>query len=140
MIYTSYFGKVRKLPKDIEIIAICGKSPAYYHGLEYKKLAPKYDFFKIWKETHDNEYYIRCFHEQVLKDKDPYTTVKELISLLPETKQEEIKKENVPIWESKTNHIALLCYERPEDFCHRHLVADWVIQSGIKVEEYKETH
>lgn len=36
MIYTSYFGKVRKLPKDIEIIAICGKSPAYYHGLEYK--------------------------------------------------------------------------------------------------------
>lgn len=50
MIYTSYFGKVRKLPKDIEIIAICGKSPAYYHGLEYKNQHPNMIFSRFGRK------------------------------------------------------------------------------------------
>ena len=50
MIYTTYFAKLKSLPKDIIPISICGKAPAGYKGLEYKKLAPKYDFFKKWKK------------------------------------------------------------------------------------------
>ena len=38
MIYTSYFGKLKSLPKNIIPIAICAKSPNFYNGLEYKKL------------------------------------------------------------------------------------------------------
>ena len=30
----------------------------------------------------------------------------------------------------------LLCYESPEKFCHRHLVAEWLTNSGIKVKEF----
>lgn len=45
MIYTSYFAKLRKIPSNIISIAICAKSPDWYKGLKYKKLAPKYDFF-----------------------------------------------------------------------------------------------
>jgi len=29
----------------------------------------------------------------------------------------------------------LLCYEVPGQFCHRHLVADWLREHGIRVEE-----
>ena len=36
MIYTSYFAKVKDLPKSIVPIAICGKSPDWWDGLEYK--------------------------------------------------------------------------------------------------------
>jgi len=25
-----------------------------------------------------------------------------------------------------TDRIILLCYEKPADFCHRHIVADWL--------------
>ena len=42
MLYTSYFAKLKKLPKHIIPISICGKAPAWYTGLQYKKLAPKY--------------------------------------------------------------------------------------------------
>ena len=35
-----------------------------------------------------------------------------------------------------TDKIILLCYESPEKFCHRHLVAEWLTDNlGIKVEE-----
>lgn len=36
-----------------------------------------------------------------------------------------------------TDKIILLCYESPEKFCHRHLVAKWLTDSlGQKVEEF----
>lgn len=75
MIYTTYFAKLKSLPKDIIPISICGKAPTGYKGLEYKKLAPKYDFFKKWKETGDNDYYIKCFLAQVLADQNPNEVV-----------------------------------------------------------------
>lgn len=44
MIYTSYFAQLRNLPENIIPVSICGKAPNWYHGYQYKKLAPKYDF------------------------------------------------------------------------------------------------
>ena len=36
MIYTSYFGAIRNLPKNIIPISICGKAPDNWKGLQYK--------------------------------------------------------------------------------------------------------
>lgn len=118
MIYTSYFAKLKSLPKNIIPISICGKAPDWYKGLQYKRLAPKYDFFMKWKETHDNDYYIKCFNEQVLNKLDAHEVVTNLQSLGGE------------------HDICLICYEKPGDFCHRHLVADWLNENGLECEEY----
>ena len=120
-IYTSYFAKLKSLPENIIPISICGKAPDWYKGLQYKKLAPKYDFFMKWKENHDNDYYVKCFNEQVLSQLDPLKTVYELLITTSGAKKD----------------VCLLCYEKPSDFCHRHLVADWLNKNGIKCEEYK---
>ena len=32
----------------------------------------------------------------------------------------------------------LLCWEKPGEFCHRIVVADWLIEAGIEVKEYEE--
>ena len=38
--------------------------------------------------------------------------------------------------EEQTDKVVLLCYESPEKFCHRHIVAKWLNESlGIKVSE-----
>ena len=118
MIYTTYFAKLKKLPEDIVPISICGKAPNSYSGLQYKKLAPKYDFFMKWKETHDNDYYIHCFDSQVLSALDPAQVVGDLVAM------------------AAGHDIALVCYEKPTDFCHRHLVADWLNKNGYKVQEW----
>lgn len=120
MIYTTYFAQLKKLPKDIIPISICGKAPKWYTGLQYKKLAPKYDFFMKWKKNHDNEYYTECFKEQVLDKLDPMRIYCELCSL------------------AHNDKIALVCYEKPEDFCHRHLVAHWLEERGFDIKEWNK--
>lgn len=121
-IYTSYFAKVRKLPADIIPIAICGGIPPYWSGKWYKKIVPKPKFFTEWKQTHDNDFYIRNFNAEVLADKDPDQVVAELKSCADGAEK-----------------IALICYEKPGDFCHRHLVADWLNATGkYDVKEWEE--
>ena len=139
MIYTSYFAKLKSLPENIIPISICGKAPDWYKGLQYKKLAPKYDFFMEWRKNHDNDYYIKCFNEQVL-DKLDYSHVyddlcdlsEEFVNALPE---DDIRKRHQEL--NFPYAIALICYEKPTDFCHRHLVADWFNKNGVQCEEWR---
>ena len=134
MLYTSYFAKLNSLPDNITPISICGKAPDWYRGLQYKKLAPKYDFFMEWKRNHDNNYYIKCFNEQVLSSLSFIKTVNELQIMLPNDIKE---KMTASFLDDENYHIALICYEKPSDFCHRHLVADWFKKNGFKCEEWR---
>ena len=118
LIYTTYFAKLKYLPSNVTPIAICGKTPDFYQGLCYKKLAPKWSFFTKWKETRDNNYYISEFNRLVLEPLDVNTVVNDLVSM------------------STTEHIALVCYEKPQDFCHRHLIAKWLNENGYDCDEF----
>jgi uncharacterized protein YeaO (DUF488 family) len=118
MVYTSYFAIMKKLPPEIVPISICAKAPDWYTGKQYKKLAPKHGFFAEWKKNHDNQYYIEHFNREVLDLLDPKKVLKELNAI------------------AEGKPFALVCYEKPEDFCHRHLVADWLTKNGIEAKEY----
>lgn len=118
MIYTSYFGYMRHLPKNIVTIAICGKSPDFYNGLEYKKLAPSWDIFKQWKETGNNDLYTKRFKEERLKPLITKNVIDDLMKM------------------SNNQDIALLCYEKPIDFCHRHIIAEWLNENGFQCKEF----
>ena len=117
-IYTSYFANIRNLPKGVVPIAICLKSPDWYNGLEYKKLAPKYGFFMAWKKNHNNAYYSVHFQHEVLDTLDVNEVVKDLAKL------------------SSGKDVALICFEKITDFCHRHQVSDWFRHNGIDCKEY----
>ena len=123
MIYTTYFTNLRNLPKHIVPISICGKPPNGWDGLQYKKLAPKYDFFMKWKKNHDNDYYIAQFNKKVLGHITPTEVVMELHHLCDKSIYSYVD-------------IALVCYEKPGDFCHRHLVAEWLKNGGFNCEEW----
>lgn len=117
-IYTSYFAKMKKIPENIVKISICGKAPEWYDGIQYKKLAPKYKFFMEWKENKDNNFYIEHFNSEVLDTLNAQDVFNKLEEL------------------SQGRDCVLLCYEKPGDFCHRHLVADWLSEKlNIEVVE-----
>lgn len=124
MIYTSYFAQLKNLPDNIVPVSICGKAPNWYTGLQYKKLAPKYDFFQEWKKNHDNDYYVKCYKEQILDKLDILTVMRNLIDLL------------LSDGSASGCTIALICYEKPNDFCHRHLVADWFNENRFLTKEW----
>lgn len=119
-IYTSYFANLKKLPKDIVPISICGRAPDWYTGIQYKVLAPKFGFFQQWKLGHDTQYYKDHFYSEVLDKLNVGEVIKSLFNM------------------SEGKDVALTCYEKPTDFCHRHLVAEWLNDNGYDCEEFNE--
>ena len=135
MVYTTYFAQLHNLPQNIIPVSICGKVPSWYDGIQYKKLAPKYWFFQEWKRTKDNDFYIERFNAEVLEQLNALQVVTELQGMLPD----EIKIQmRAPFYASSDWHIALVCYEKPTDFCHRHLVAKWLCENGFECHEWME--
>ncbi len=135
MIYTSYFGKLRKLPKNVIPVAICADIPEWYTGRRYIRLAPDYDMLWQWKCDHNNDNYAECFNNVVLGKLDVVRTVHELHMFLPEEAKIQMQR---PVWDCPDWHIALICYEKPSDFCHRHFVSNWLRNAGFKCEEWEE--
>lgn len=122
MIYTTYFAKLKKLPSDVLPVAICAKPPTGYTGPVYRALAPKYDFFKKWQITKDNEEFVENYIGQVLRQLNPVKVVTDLYYQVGKA--------------PCSCDIALVCYEKSTDFCHRHLVATWLQSNGYQCEEF----
>lgn len=138
MIYTTYFDNVKNLDKNIIPIAICGKCPDNWKGLKFPKLAPKKKFWEIWKKSKDNNYYVEHYEKEVLSEfESPFEAIEQLYNLLSEEQKEYLKITNCPPWSNDKIHIALVCYEKPGEFCHRNLVAKW-INSYFNMEIVKE--
>lgn len=136
MIYTTYFANLKNLDHETSCsIAICGKSPDGYKGLEYKKLAPKWWFFKQWKENHDNDFYIENFNKEVLSVTSPQKVMTDIRNIIAFVYGVDMVDYSERWWENVPYDIYLVCYEKPNDFCHRHLVADWFTANGIEVKE-----
>ena len=124
MIYTTYFAKLKKLPENIIPIAICAKPPNGYRGAIYRVLAPKYDFFAKYKINGDIEEFTENYIGQVLNQLNPVKVVTELyyqLDLAP-----------------NTCDIALVCFEKSTDFCHRHLVAKWLRKADYECKEWED--
>ena len=123
--YTGYFAKLKNYEeKGLIPISICGKAPDWYNGLQYKVLAPKWGFFNEWKNglhKGNNDYYIEHFQKEVLDTLDYNSVLNQLA-----------RRSN-----GKLDSVILLCYEKPGDFCHRHLVADWLTNNGTECKEYE---
>ena len=133
MIYTSNFSTwvLHKLPKGARAISIAGRAPDWYTGEQYKILAPKYWFYKKYKEDGDSNYYTLMYNTEVLGG----LNAREVIQILCNLVGYGWYYHN--IHRDKDRHIVLLCYEKPDDFCHRHLVAEWLTESGFECKEYR---
>lgn len=116
-IWTTYFAAIKKLPLDrILPISICGKPIEGWEYPQYKKLAPSWSIYKEYKDSLDQERYICRFHEEILGSLSREEVLKDLEEL------------------SQGKDVALVCYEKPGDFCHRHIVAEWL---GNNIREYQ---
>ena len=47
-----------------------------------------------------------------------------------------IEMTNCVPWKNRFVNIALICYEKPSDFCHGHLVSDWLKENGFNFEDF----
>ena len=118
-ILTSYFANVKNLPKDILPIAICGKSISGWSYPEYKSLAPSWSIYNEYKNLGGTkERYTERYIRERLGKLDPSSVIDDFKNL---------SKDYLG--------VALICYEKPGEFCHRHLVSEWLKFNGYEVNE-----
>ena len=119
-IYTSYFGNLKKLKENnIVPIGICCYPPKDFHGSNLIAIAPTPDILNNCRSNHQ-EFRKRYKNEVLYLFKDPSIFVDRIKFI------------------SNGNDCALCCFEKPDEFCHRHLVAYWLEECmGIAVDEVK---
>lgn len=117
-LYTTYFSKIKKLPRDVVPVSIARFPPKGVKILEYKTLAPSTELLMSYKQTGDWAAYVNTYNQTVLAKLDPYETVENLKAL------------------TNSANIALVCFEKDFTHCHRTLVAEWMKAHGFDVQEY----
>ena len=122
-IYTSYFAKLNQIEEKFPNILPIGIAGKLINGFKYqhfKQLAPSWS---IWKEWHDSTYeykdyrYQLRFFNEVLSKIDKFNLMLEF--------QDMINNYNKAL-DRKYDSVVMLCYEKPQDFCHRHIVSEWL--------------
>ncbi len=119
-IYTSYFANSKKLNgAGIMMIGIALYPPRWFYGPTVRDVSPSHS---ILKQTSSQEEYVARFKKEVLSYRNAKAFVEKLQVM------------------SKGKDVALCCFEKPGEFCHRHLVAEWLNSNlGIDVKEYGES-
>ena len=116
MIYTSYFA-AKKYNKE-QGISI-SRWNKFWQGGSYPELFPSQTLLTWWKSLPEEaqkcqdyqQMYFNYYKYETLDKLDPHKVAAEL--------------------EGKV----LLCYEKSEDFCHRHIVAAWLQHYGYEIVE-----
>lgn len=118
-IFTGNYAEC-KVGNLISISGDRGKSIGF-NGKAIPQLAPKRQFWNIWynnigkiSDEENTRYYIEEYYKQVLSK----VNIEDLL-----------KDEENPV---------LLCFEKGQQFCHRHIVAEYIEMTyGIKVRDIK---
>ena len=120
MVATSNYAKHGNDPNALSISLWV---PHFYKGREYHPLAPTEEILYKWRRAiatgnatsikNAKEVYKQEYIKDILGKLDPETVLKDIGS-----------------------NAILLCYESGTDFCHRHIVANWLTTHlGIEVLE-----
>ena len=128
LIYTSYYGAMKKLPKSVLPVAISRYWPKGIAVASCEDLAPPADLLTLVKSAEQAGDPVPCelfksmYTSRVLDFRDPAVIVSQL-----EAAARFYHKED----------ICLLCYEKLGDVCHRHFVSEWLNDAGYTCVEYE---
>jgi len=129
MICTGYFAKTKSyVEAGMTPISIARKTPSFFQGKEWKVFAPPLELLYKYKNGEVTEKEYITYYTNYLNNK----ITDNMLAKLKD-------------WYYNKNDIVLLCYEKPEDFCHRHILGDWLgkkamlLVSEVHIVKYKRT-
>lgn len=116
-IFTSYFGNSRKLKEaGVNMICVAIGKPRFIAGIpQMLNVCPtRY----MVSGPCSREEYLKLY-DRILASQDANQVVKQIEML------------------SGGKDVALCCYEKPGDFCHRHILAKWITENtSIEITEF----
>lgn len=124
IIYTSYFSRMRRIDSSLYYpIAICAHVPKFFSGLSFLTVAPSRELLSAYKNSGlTEEKFTALYKADRLWTHTPSEIADRIFSVVPNGM--------IPV---------LLCYEKTGDFCHRHILAQWLTEGGYPCEELPES-
>lgn len=111
-IFTSNFAKAKSLDHSkYLVVAISRYVPKGYSGVRELRFAPSRQLLMSYKKGLSTDIYTQLFFNELRNKESVYSVFKDLARL------------------SNGRDIVLCCYEKPGDFCHRRLIADFVLSN-----------
>ena len=116
MIFTSYYSNSRNFPTGVKTISISIFPPKWFKAdISGIELAPSKELLLATKRGEvSNAEYEEIYIRETLSSLNPKDIYR------------------------KYNGGVFLCYETPEDFCHRQIVLRWLREAGFDVTEMKK--
>ena len=118
MYYTSYFANIRKLDKEkYRFVSITASKPSFCGDdiEDWSFLGPSLKLLKAYKNGEIDENRYTEIYLKYLKEN--YKNFKDFLIL------------------NEQQNVCMLCYEKPSDFCHRHILRGFLNENGIECEE-----
>lgn len=118
MYYTSYFANIKNIDKTkYQLVSISNQKPAFCDDsvLDWSFLGPWKQLLLDYKtDMIDEKEYIRLYKENL-----------------------EAMWSGIEKWFiiNENKNIVMLCYEGPDKFCHRHILADFLKEHGFECKE-----
>ena len=111
MLYTSYWGNIGRIERaGIEPVAVSRGKPKGFSGRSFDEVAPTWSMVKMGMGP---EY--EAMYQRILARQDPRDFAWRVIAGRPKD----------------VEHVAMLCWERDWDDCHRKMIAEWLTAAGI---------
>lgn len=122
-IKTGYFGQMRKyIEMGYTPTSIVLFPPKWYNGKNLKVYAPSLELFNNYRTGRIADERFKLEYELEVED----TGLEPLKQYIKEKEQEGVSK------------IVLLCFEKPNETCHRHILAKYINENtNFSVEEIK---
>lgn len=123
-LYTGYFAKTKFYEQHGFIcISVARYNPPFYSNskrLSLPILAPNQSILTAYKNKEINEKEYTKLYKRQLNDLNADRIYKKIIDMTYDS-----------------DNVILLCYEKSNTFCHRHLIGKWFhTKLGIAVNEY----
>ena len=116
MVITGYFAQAKKYKeKNLELVSVSPVKPEWFTDpsvKDYPALFPTREMLFNFQESNNIQVFVDAYNSEILSKLDPSKVYYDL------------------------NNKVILCYERPTDFSHRHLIAYWLIQNGFQAKEF----
>lgn len=114
MIYTGYFAQMKKYKGSC--FSVARFKPKGVNCSDCRCFYPSESLLKDWKAGIITQYQYKERYKKETLDKIDINMFKSIINKYDED-------------------IYLLCYEKSSDFCHRHIISEWLNDNGIECQE-----
>ena len=125
MVHTGYFAMAKKYKKlGFCTISVAQFNPSWYNGVSFPELAPSKELLGDYKLSGlSTDDYTKRYFEELQRP--------EAVASMEKLKMKAL---------TDSRDLILLCYENPEEFCHRHLLARFLNErypDVFQISEYK---